>query len=89
MRRPRAITRCKSFHRCIVFARHSTAYIVDEIKSDVYTIQQFRNRNVLDPALEKVEVPNPHDLAELAGEIKPNFNGIVKVKSAEFGEQVI
>ncbi len=63
--------------------------IVDEIKSDVYTIQQFRNRNVLDPALEKVEVPNPHDLAELAGEIKPNFNGIVKVKSAEFGEQVI
>lgn len=36
--------------------------LVDEIEGDVYTIQQFRNRNVLDPALEKVEVPNPHDL---------------------------
>lgn len=63
--------------------------LADEIEADIYTIQQFRNKNVLDPALEKVEVPNPHDLADLAREIKPYFNGIVKVKSAEFGEQVI
>lgn len=63
--------------------------LVDEIEAEVYTIQQFRNKNVLDPALEKVEVPNPHDLAKLAGEIKPYFNGTVKVKSGEFGEQVI
>lgn len=63
--------------------------LVDEIEGDVYTIQQFRNRNVLDPALEKVEVPNPHDLRELAEEIKPYFDGKVKVKSAEFGEQII
>ena len=63
--------------------------LVDELEAEVYTIQQFRNKNVLDPALEKVEVPNPHDLADLAREIKPYFNGIVKVKSGEFGEQVI
>jgi len=63
--------------------------LVDEIEADVYTIQQFRNKNVLDPALEKVEVPNPHDLADLAREVKPYFKGIVKVKSGEFGEQVI
>ncbi|MBP3791161.1 MAG: anaerobic ribonucleoside-triphosphate reductase activating protein [Methanobrevibacter sp.] len=63
--------------------------LVDEIKSEVYTIQQFRNKNVLDPALEKVEVPNPHDLAKLAEEIKPYFDGVVKVKSGEFGEQII
>ena len=63
--------------------------LVDEIEAEVYTIQQFRNKNVLDPALKKVEVPNPHDLAELAREIKPYFNGTVKVKSGEFGEQVI
>lgn len=63
--------------------------LVDEIEADIYTIQQFRNKNVLDPALEKVEVPNPHDLAKLANEIKPYFDGIVKVKSGEFGEQVI
>ena len=63
--------------------------LVDELEADIYTIQQFRNKNVLDPALEKVEVPNPHDLADLAREIKPYFKGQVKVKSAEFGEQVI
>lgn len=63
--------------------------LVDEIKADIYTIQQFRNKNVLDPALEKVEVPNPHDLVKLAQEIKPYFDGIVKVKSGEFGEQII
>ena len=63
--------------------------LVDEIQGDIYTIQQFRNRNVLDPELEKVEVPNPHDLEKLAREIKPYFDGIVKVKSGEFGEKVI
>lgn len=63
--------------------------LVDEIEADIFTIQQFRNKNVLDPALEKVEAPNPHDLADLAREIKPYFKGQVKVKSAEFGEQII
>ena len=63
--------------------------LVDDIEADIYTIQQFRNKNVLDPALEKVEVPNPHDLEKLAREIKPYFDGIVKVKSGEFGEKVI
>lgn len=63
--------------------------LVNEIEAEVYTIQQFRNKNVLDPALEKVDVPNPHDLAKLASEIKPYFDGVVKVKSAEFGEQII
>lgn len=63
--------------------------LVGEIEAEVYTIQQFRNKNVLDPALEKVEVPNPHNLANLAREIKPFFKGTVKVKSGEFGEQVI
>lgn len=63
--------------------------LVDEIEADIYTIQQFRNKNVLDPALEKADVPNPHDLADLAREIKPYFKGQVKVKSGEFGEQII
>ena len=63
--------------------------IVSEIEAEIYTIQQFRNKNVLDPSLESVEVPNPHDLAKIAREVKPYFDGVVKVKSAEFGEQVI
>ena len=63
--------------------------LVSDVEGDIYTIQQFRNKNVLDPALEEVEVPNPHDLIKLAEEIKPLFDGVVKVKTGEFGEQVI
>ena len=63
--------------------------LVNDIEGDIYTLQQFRNKNVLDPALEEVEVPNPHDLRKLAENVKPVFNGIVKVKTAEFGEQII
>ncbi|WP_296891108.1 anaerobic ribonucleoside-triphosphate reductase activating protein [uncultured Methanobrevibacter sp.] len=63
--------------------------LVSDVEGDIYTIQQFRNKNVLDPALEEVEVPNPHDLIKLAKEIKPLFDGVVKVKTGEFGEQVI
>lgn len=63
--------------------------LVMDIEAEVYTIQQFRNRNVLDHALEEVEVPNPHDLRKLAEYVKPYFDGVVKVKSAEFGEEII
>lgn len=63
--------------------------LVMDVEGDIYTIQQFRNKNVLDPALEKVDVPNPHELVKLANDIKPLFDGVVKVKTAEFGEQVI
>lgn len=63
--------------------------LVNDIEGDIYTIQQFRNKNVLDPALEKVDVPNPHDLIKLARDIKPLFDGVVKVKTGEFGEQII
>ena len=63
--------------------------LVNDVEGDIYTIQQFRNKNVLDPALEKVEGPNPHDLRKLAEQIKPLFDGVVKVKTGEFGEQII
>lgn len=63
--------------------------LVNDLEGDIYTIQQFRNKNVLDPALENVDVPNPHDLRELAKQVKPVFDGVVKVKTGEFGEEII
>lgn len=59
-----------------------------EIECDLYTLQQFRNKNVLDESLEEVESPNPNELRDLAKEIKPVLNK-VKVKTAEFGEECI
>lgn len=63
--------------------------IADEVKADVYTIQQFRNKEVLDSKLLEVENPNPNELRKIAKSIKPYFDGIIKVKSAEFGEEII
>jgi pyruvate formate lyase activating enzyme len=59
-----------------------------EISCDLYTLQQFRSKNVLDDKLEDVESPNPHELKKLAKEIKPILNK-VKVKTSEFGEECI
>jgi len=59
--------------------------LIGDIKADVYTLQQFRNKNVLDPELENVEVPNPHFLSKLAREIKPYFYCFFKGKTSEFG----
>lgn len=63
--------------------------IADEVKADVYTIQQFRNKEVLDSKLLEVENPNLNELRKIAKSIKPYFDGIIKVKSAEFGEEII
>jgi pyruvate formate lyase activating enzyme len=64
--------------------------IVKEINCDVYTLQQFRNRSVLDERLSDTESPNPNELKEIAKKVKPFLpDSVIKVKSAEFGEEVV
>lgn len=62
--------------------------ISQEIECDLYTIQQFRNRVVLDPALEETPSPSPQELRKIAEIIKPVLKK-VKIKTAEFGEEII
>ena len=62
--------------------------IAKEIKCDEYTIQQFRNRDVLDESLKEVECSNPHDLENLAYKVK-QYQKVVKTKTAEFGLKTI
>lgn len=73
----------------VLLSEEEVIEIASNVKSDIYTIQQFRNRCVLDESLATAEEPNPHDLRALAKKVKPHFDGIIKVKSAEFGEQTI
>lgn len=63
--------------------------IAENITSDIFTIQQFRNKNVLDESLKNIESPNPNDLKELAILLKPIFKGKIKVKTSEFGEEEV
>lgn len=62
--------------------------IAESINCDLYTIQQFRNRIVLDKKLH--ETPNPFrdELYKIALAVKPIL-GEVKIKTAEFGEELV
>ena len=62
--------------------------IVKNIDCDLYTVQQFRNRVVLDEKLKKTPNPTRDDLLKIAEKIKP-FVTRLKIKTGEFGEELI
>lgn len=62
--------------------------IAKSIECDLYTIQQFRNRVVLDKNLQKTPNPSRNELLELALKVKP-FMKKVRIKTAEFGDEFV
>jgi pyruvate formate lyase activating enzyme len=62
--------------------------IAKEISCDLYTLQQFRNRVVLDEKLYQVPNATRDELYNFALLIKPIF-GNIKIKTAEFGDEII
>jgi pyruvate formate lyase activating enzyme len=62
--------------------------IAKNIKADMYTLQQFRDKIVLDEKLYGTPVPDRDELIEIAKTIK-SFQKNVKIKTAEFGEEII
>ncbi len=62
--------------------------IAKSISCDLYTIQQFRNRVVLDEKLKKTPNPSRDELLKIGKKIKPILRNI-KLKTAEFGDEII
>jgi len=62
--------------------------IAKSIQCDLYTIQQFRNQIVLDEKLKQTPNPSRDELLMIANKIKPIL-GRVKLKTAEFGDEII
>ena len=62
--------------------------IAKNINADMYTLQQFRDKSVLDKRLYGTPVPSRMKLQKIATIIKP-FQKKVKIKTAEFGEEPI
>ncbi|MCL2688025.1 MAG: anaerobic ribonucleoside-triphosphate reductase activating protein [Methanobrevibacter sp.] len=79
---------CRTTYVPALLSHDDIKQISREIECDLYTLQQFRSKNVLDENLKGLESPNPHELKKLAYEIKPILNN-VKIKTAEFGEEYI
>jgi pyruvate formate lyase activating enzyme len=62
--------------------------IAENINADMYTLQQFRDKCILDKRLYGTPVPSRMNLQKIAAIIKP-FQKKVKIKTAEFGEETI
>jgi pyruvate formate lyase activating enzyme len=58
------------------------------INCDLYTIQQFRNRVVLDDKLKQTPNPSRDELLKIGNKLKPILRNI-KLKTAEFGDELI
>ena len=88
-KRPEVILECRTTYCPAILDKEDLFTIVDEVNCDIYTIQQFRNRSVLDDALIESEEPNPHDMEEIARAIKEKHpNQTINLKTAEFGQKV-
>jgi len=62
--------------------------IAKNITCDVYTIQQFKNKTVLDEKLKETPSPSRKQLIEIANSIKP-YQRKIKIKTSEFGDEII
>lgn len=62
--------------------------IAKSITTDIYTIQQFRDKTVLDKKLQGTPVPSRDELKEIGEAVKP-FLKKVRIKTAEFGNEFI
>ena len=62
--------------------------IAKDIHCDVYTIQQFRNKTVLDEKLKETPSPSRKELVEIAESVRP-FQKKIKIKTSEFGDEII
>jgi pyruvate formate lyase activating enzyme len=62
--------------------------IAKEINCDLYTLQQFRNRTVLDVKLQNTPNTTRNELFDIANKIKP-FLEKIKIKTGEFGDEII
>ncbi|HEX3013662.1 MAG TPA: anaerobic ribonucleoside-triphosphate reductase activating protein [Methanobacterium sp.] len=62
--------------------------IARSITTDIYTIQQFRDKTVLDKKLQGTHIPSRDELKELGEAAKP-FLKKVRIKTAEFGNESI
>lgn len=62
--------------------------IAKKIDPDMYTLQQFRDKTVLDEKLYGTPIPSREELKKIGETIKP-FLKKVRIKTSEFGEEAI
>ena len=79
---------CRTTYVPFLMNANDIKRIAQEINCNLYTLQQFRNRVVLDETLLNTPNATQKELIEIANQIKPILNK-VKIKTAEFGDEII
>jgi len=85
---PETIFECRTTYVPGLMDPDDIVEIAKNIRCDVYTIQQFRNRTVLDEKLKDTPSPSRKELIEIAESVKP-FLKKIKIKTSEFGDETI
>ena len=85
---PNTFLECRTTYVPGLLNHEDIMEIAKSIQCDLYTIQQFRNRVVLDEKLKQTPNPSHEELLEIINEITPIL-GRVKLKTAEFGDEII
>ncbi len=84
------ILECRTTYCPAILSEEDLFRIADEVDCDLYTLQQFRNRCVLDDNLAESEEPNAHLMEDIGKRIKEKHpNQDINVKTAEFGQKSI
>lgn len=79
---------CRTTYVPGLLEKQDIVEIVKDINCDLYTLQQFRNRAVLDEKLKTTPNPSRDELLKIARAIKP-FISPVKIKTGEFGDELV
>ena len=85
---PETYFECRTTYVPGLMSPEDVVEIAKNIRCDVFTIQQFRNRTVLDEKLKETPSPSRKELIEIAESVKP-FLRTIKIKTSEFGDETI
>ncbi len=85
---PETFVECRTTYVPALMEPEDIVEIAKSVKCDQYTLQQFRNRTVLDKSLLESKVPSRDDLKTIAESIK-SIQKNIKIKTSEFGEEII
>jgi len=85
---PETFLECRTTYVPALMEPEDIVEIAKSIKCNLYTLQQFSNKTVLDERLQETLMPLRDDVKKIAESLKP-FQDNIKIKTYEFGEEII
>lgn len=85
---PETYLECRTTYVPALMEPEDVVEIAKSIKCNMYTLQQFSNKTVLEESLLETVMPLRDDVKKIAESLKP-FQANIKIKTYEFGEELI